>query len=132
VSEIRAVIFKNLAEDFSSLLACSLVHRARLSEARDHVFQLSMIMQIPRKRDNATMFLALCQSTHSTILAAMKTAILYIEERDSLEKVLSNLTMAPRLKKINFLDCGLDEDLLATFRDIFRQCSTTRTGAQSL
>jgi hypothetical protein len=48
----------------------------------------------------------------------MKTAILFIEERDWLEKVLSNLTRGPRLKKINFLDCGLDEDLLATFRDI--------------
>ena len=46
----------------------------------------------------------------------MTTVIIHIEDRYLMEKVLYLLTWAPRLKKVNFHDCGLDEGLLATFK----------------
>ncbi|RXW20405.1 hypothetical protein EST38_g5452 [Candolleomyces aberdarensis] len=119
--EIQEAIVDELQDDFGTLISCSLAQRSWVSATRAHIFNPTIISQFPdpeAPRDNATEFLALCRSPHSTILPGIKTAVLHIDSTTLLEEVVAELAKAAALKKVIFLDRGLTEAALEKLQQL--------------
>jgi hypothetical protein len=113
--EIQEAIIDELRDDLHTLVSGSLVQRSWVSAAKTHIFDPTIISQFPHDetpRDNATEFLALCRSPHSTILPAIKFAVLHVEAASLLEQVIDELAKAAALRRLVFLDYGLSGEVL--------------------
>ncbi|KAJ2918104.1 hypothetical protein MD484_g2286, partial [Candolleomyces efflorescens] len=120
-SEIQESIIEELRDELPTLFSCSLVQRSWVSAAKTHILKPTIISQFShqeRSRDNATEFLTLCHSPHSTILPAIKFVVLNIQDASILKEVTDELAKASPLRKVVFLDHGHTEEGLRKLQQL--------------
>jgi hypothetical protein len=105
--EIHEKILDFLHDDRTTLYSASLVSRQWVHAPRHHLFSQWFIVELYGRgrllQDNANSFLALAQSDHCTILAAMKSVILAIKTAELIDRVVDVLARSKTLSKVSYL-----------------------------